>query len=210
MKNSGESFAMLKSTLAEALITRLQDREDIKAISIEQLSYDVEIDPNFARAVVNNVYDLFFYWFNIKINRILAALVEDFREDSSSSTHEKILEALMTILEAFADKRDILKPIHEWAIKDPIFGTALAQMAFKVCDRILVISGDSIHDTSIARIKRSLRIKGLIGLLIGIRSTWFEDKSDDLSPTFRELDKLLQQASEWAQSLRLLESPFEQ
>jgi hypothetical protein len=58
-----------------------------------------------------------------------------------------------------------------------------------------------------ARFQRSLRIKGLIGLLVGIRSVWFQDMSDDLAPTFRELDKLLQQASEWGQSLRLFDGP---
>jgi hypothetical protein len=59
----------------------------------------------------------------------------------------------------------------------------------------------------VARFQRSLRIKGLIGLLVGIRSVWFKDMSDDLAPTFRELDKLLQQASEWGQSLRLFDVP---
>ena len=57
----------------------------------------------------------------------------------------------------------------------------------------------------VARFQRSLRIKGLIGLLVGIRSVWFKDMSDDFAPTFRELDKLLQQASEWGQSLKLFD-----
>ena len=210
MNNSSEGFPLLKSTLAEALIIRLQAGEDILTISLEQLSSDTELDPELVRSFINNVFDLFIYWFDMKVSQILSRLAEDFSEDGSSTTKEKILETLMTILEAFADNRVIFKSTHEWALKEPKFGILLAQTAYQICDRILAISGDLNQDTSIARFKRFARIKGLMGMLIRIRSVWFEDASDDLSPTFRELDKILQSASEWGHSLRLLDISHEQ
>ena len=205
MNANPEDTPILKSALAEALIKRLQMGGNISEIKIQQLALDVEIEAHVANAVVNDVYELFLYWFDLQVSQILVGVGKDFLEDSNASTQEKILEVLMALLEAFASKRDILKIIHGWALKEPKFGIELAQFAYQICDRILVIAGDAHEDMIIARIRRSFRIKGLIGLLVGIRSVWFKDMSDDLSPSFRELDKLLQQASEWGQSLRLFD-----
>ena len=202
-----QDILLLKSALGEALINRLQTGTTISEITIHHLALEVEIEPDVASAIVADPYELFLHWFDTQVSQILVGLVEDFSEDSNASTQEKILEALMTMLEAFASKRDILKSIHGWALKEPKFGIELAQIAYQICDRILTISGDTHQDMLVARFQRSLRIKGLIGLLVGIRSVWFQDMSDDLAPTFRELDKLLQQASEWGQSLRLFDGP---
>ena len=205
MNANPEDTLILKSALAEALIKRLQMGGNISEIKIQQLALDVEIEAHVANAVVNDVYELFLYWFDLQVSQILVELGKDFLEDSNASTQEKILEVLMALLEAFASKRDILKIIHGWALKEPKFGVELAQVAYQICDRILVIAGDAHEDMFVARFRRSLRIKGLIGLLVKIRSVWFKDTSDDLSPSFRELDKLLQQASEWGQSLGLFD-----
>ena len=202
-----QDILILRLALGEALIKRLQTSTNISEITIEHLALDVEIEPDMASAIVNEVYELFLYWFDTQISQILVGLVEDFSEDSDASTREKILETLMTMLEAFASKRDILKTIHEWALKEPKFGIELAQVAYQVCDRILAISGDTHQDILFARFQRSLRVKGLIGLLVRIRTVWFKDMSDDLAPTFKELDKLLKEASEWGQSLRLFDVP---
>ena len=205
MNANPEDTLILKFALAEALIKRLQMGGNISEIKIQQLALDVEIEAHVANAVVNDVYELFLYWFDLQVSQILVELGKDFLEDSNASTQEKILEVLMALLEAFASKRDILKTIHGWALKEPKFGVELAQVAYQICDRILVIAGDAHEDMLVARFRRSLRIKGLIGLLVRIRPVWFKDMSDDLSPSFRELDKLLQQASEWGQSLRLFD-----
>ena len=123
---------------------------------------------------------------------------------------EKILETIMTMLEAFADKRQILKPLHQWALREPKFGLTLAQLAYQICDRILLISGDFPQDTLIANIRRSVRVKGIIALLIKIRAVWLQDQSDDMAPTFRALDSSMQQACEWAESLRLFDNHSEE
>ncbi len=205
VNTNAEGTLMLKSVLADALIKRLHQSTNIAEITIQDLALDVEIEPHLASAIVNDVYQLFLYWFDIQVSQLLVGLVEDFLEDSNSSTQEKILEALMALLEAFASKRDILKIIHGWALREPKFGVELAKFAYQVCDRILVIAGDTYQDMLIPKFQRHLRVKGLIVLLVRISSVWFKDLSDDLAPTFRELDKLLQKASEWGQSLKLFD-----
>ena len=202
-----QDILLLKSALCEALIKRLQTNANISEITIEHLASDIGIEPDMACAIVNQVYELFLHWFEAQISQILLQLVEDFSEDSNASIQEKILEALMTMLEALASKRDIIKKIHEWALKNPRFGIELVQVIYRVCDRILIISGDKHQGMPLARFQRSLRVRGLMGLLVRIRSVWLKDVSDDFAPTFRELDKLLQQASEWGQSLRLFDVP---
>ena len=200
-----EDTLILKLALAEALIKRLQKGINFSDIKIQHLALDVEVEPYVANAIVNDVHELVLHWFDLNVSQILVGLGEDFLEDSNSSTQEKILEALMTLLEAFASKRDILKIIYGQALKEPKFCVDLAKAAYQVCDRILVIAGDAHQDLPLAKFRRSLRVKGLIGLLVKIRSVWFKDVSDDLAPSFRELDKLLQQASDWGQSLRLFD-----
>ena len=210
MTSNNQAPFALKQKLAHALNLRLMANEQISAISIEQLSSDIDCEHHLAVAIAGNSYELFLFWFENEIAEILSALVADFSEDEEASVREKILEAIMTMLEAFADKRQILKPLHHWALREPKFGLALAQLAYQICDRILLISGDFPQDTLIANIRRSVRVKGIIALLIKIRAVWLQDQSDDMAPTFRALDSSMQQACEWAESLRLFDNHSEE
>ena len=60
-------------------------------------------------------------------------------------------------------------------------------------------------DRPIAEARRSLRVSGLIGLLIKTSFVWLKDDSDGLAATFREVDKNLSQAIEIAESFKLFE-----
>lgn len=210
MTSNNQAPFALKQKLAHALNLRLMANEQLSAISIEQLSSDIDCEHHLAVAIAANSYELFLFWFENEIAEILSALVADFSEDEEASVREKILEAIMTMLEAFADKRQILKPLHQWALREPKFGLALAQLAYQICDRILLISGDFPQDTLIANIRRSVRVKGIIALLIKIRAVWLQDQSDDMAPTFRALDSSMQQVCEWAESLRLFDNHSEE
>ena len=48
-----------------------------------------------------------------------------------------------------------------------------------------------------------LRIKGIVGVVMMVARDWMKDDSPDLAPTMKGLDRRLQQAEEWAISLRL-------
>ena len=131
-------------------------------------------------------------------------LVADFSEDKDASTKEKILETLMSILEGFANKRHIVGCIYEMGSKDVSFGTKLGIVVHNICDRILAISGDEKQDTLVTSTVRSVRVKGLMGLLIKVIPGWLEDDSKDFSVTFREVDQSLLKASEWAENFKIL------
>ena len=51
----------------------------------------------------------------------------------------------------------------------------------------------------------SMRIKGVAGVVIVVARVWMKDDSPDLAPTMKELDRRLQQAEEWAASLKLFQ-----
>ena len=50
-----------------------------------------------------------------------------------------------------------------------------------------------------------MRIKGVAGVVMVVARVWMKDDSPDLAPTMKELDRRLQQAEEWAVSLRLFQ-----
>ena len=75
MNANSEDALILKSALAEALIKRLQIGENISDIKIQHLALDVDIEPYVASAIVNDVYELFLYWFDLQVSQILVGLV---------------------------------------------------------------------------------------------------------------------------------------
>ena len=205
MENNYQEIINLKECLSKALITRLHETNDLSAISLDQLSADINMDADLVRSVFRDVNELFLYWFNARVSEIFISLTADFSKDLEASTREKVLETLMSILEAFADKRSIFQRIHKWALKDHQFGISITISAYNICDKILTISGDRKKDLPIAAARRSLRINGLIGLLLKTSLVWFKDDSDGLATTFREVDNNLSQAIEIAESFKLFE-----
>ena len=205
MENNYQGIVDLKECLSEALITRLHETNDLSVISLDQLSADINKDADLVRSVFRDVNELFLYWFNARISEIFVSLTAEFSKDFEATTREKVLETLMSILEAFADKRYIFQRIHKWALRDFQFGISITISAYHLCDMILAISGDKKKDLPIAAVRRSMRIKGLIGLLLKTSLVWFKDDSDGLATTFREVDNNLSQAIEIAESFKLFE-----
>ena len=70
------------------------------------------------------------------------------------------------------------------------------------------VSADTVseikQDTLVTSTVRSVRVKGLMGLLIKVIPGWLEDDSKDLSVTLREVDQSLLKASEWAENFKIL------
>ena len=208
MENNYQRIVDLKECLSEALITRLHEKNDLSVISLDQLSADINMDADLVGSVFCDVNELFLYWFNARVSEIFVSLTADFSKDFEANTQEKVLETLMSILEAFADKRFIFQRLHKWALKDFQFGISITISAYNICDKILTISGDRKKDLPIAAARRSLRINGLIGLLLKTSLVWFKDDSDGLATTFREVDNNLSQAIEIAESFKLFEGSY--
>ena len=55
-----------------------------------------------------------------------------------------------------------------------------------------------------------MRVKGVVGMVMIVARDWMKDDSLDLAPTMKALDRRLQQAEEWAISLRLFRQSKQQ
>ena len=69
MENNYQGIVNLKECLSEALITRLHETNDLSAISLDQLSADINMDADLVRSVFRDVNELFLYWFNARSKR---------------------------------------------------------------------------------------------------------------------------------------------
>ena len=194
----------LKAELAQALIVRIENSRVITRISLEQLSVDIKTDIDLVFSVVADENELVLYWVKEEVSKIFTELVGDFSDDNTASTQEKILESLMSIFEFFNKKRQVVRYIHQLALKDINFSLSFGTFIYNMCDRILVISGDKKRNISPDLSFRSVRVKGLMFLLIKIIPVWLQDDSDDLSVTYREIDQSLKQAREWAETFNIV------
>ena len=70
--------------------------------------------------------------------------------------------------------------------------------------RMLAMAGDNCDGW-----QGLMRIKGVTAVVLVVARVWMKDDSSDLAPTMKELDRRLQQAEEWAVSLRLLQQSHE-
>ncbi len=204
MENNYKEISKLKADLSDALITRIENSEKISSLSLEQLSADINADVDIVCSVVNDITELPLYWFEQQLTIIFMRLVVDFSDDKDASTREKLLETLMSIFETFGNKRHIVRYIYQWGLKDINLSILLGTFLYNICDRILGISGDKKQDMFVSSIFRSVRVKGLMALLIKIFLVWMKDDSEDLSLTYREIDQSLNRASEWAKSFKLI------
>ena len=204
METNYKEISKLKTDLSEALILRIEKSDNISSFSLEKLSADINTDLDVVCSVVNDIIELPVYWLDEQVSIIFLGLVVDFSEDKNASTREKILEALMSIFETFANKRHIVRSIYKWGLKDINLTILLGAFIYNMCDRILAISGDKKQDMLVTSMFRSVRIKGLMGLLVKIIPVWIKDNSDDLSVTYREVDQSLSRASEWAESFKII------
>ena len=204
LENNYQEISELKKDLLEAFRLRIENSELISNISLEVLASDVKSDIELIYSVVNDIDGLILYWFDEQISEIFIGLVEEFSDDTNASTKEKITETLMSILETFANKRQLIHNVYQRALRDVKFSFLLLNFLQNMCDRILAISGDKKQDMPIPMLLRSARVKGLIGVLIKIIPVWLKDNSEDLSVTYREIDQSLHTASEWAESLRVI------
>ena len=89
MENNYQGIVNLKECLSEALIKRLHEKNDLSAISLDQLSADINMDADLVRSVFRDVNELFLYWFNARVSEIFVSLTADFSKDFEATTQEK-------------------------------------------------------------------------------------------------------------------------
>ena len=129
----------------------------------------------------------------------------DIEDAGEISIREKILEALMHRFEVYAPYRVQIEAVNRAARTRPDLGVALGLNLQHVTRRMLAMAGDSCEGW-----RGMLRIKGVVGVVMMVARDWMKDDSPDLAPTMKALDRRLQQAEEWAISLRLFRQSEQQ
>jgi len=89
--------------------------------------------------------------------------------------------------------------IHQAAGRDPLLAACLLARLSDTIDRLLSLCGDHVTGW-----RRTARIKGVVAVLLRVRSVWQGDDTPGLSLTLSALDKELRRAAEWAVSFGVL------
>ena len=125
---------------------------------------------------------------------------DDFADASGASVYEKLLEGLISRFELYAPLREQMQAVHRAALRNPVLAACLLARLADMTDRLLSICGDEVTGW-----KRQARIKGIMAVLLRVRSVWQSDDTADLSQTLSSLDKELRRAADWAVSFRVLD-----
>ena len=129
----------------------------------------------------------------------LAGVATDFADAPEASVQEKLLEGLISRFELYAPYRPQMAAVHDAARRDPLLAACLLASLSDMIDRLLRLCGDHVTGW-----RRRARIKGVVAVLLRVRSVWQKDDTADLALTLSALDKELTRAAEWAVSLRVL------
>lgn len=123
----------------------------------------------------------------------------DFADDPDASIYEKLLEGLIMRFEVLAPSRPQFRTLHQEAMKNPLLAAHCLHQLSHSIGRLLYLAGDETTG-----ILKQVRITGIVGVLMRVRSVWMTDESADLGLTIKKLDDELKKACEWAVTLRVL------
>ena len=198
MQDNAEKWSDLRLRLKEALWSDLAS-QSWSALSLDSAADDLLIDRAEAKLAAISKTDLVLEKLGELDRDALAGSHQDFSEDPDATIHDKLLEGLIHRFETYQAFKAQIRHLHDGALRDPKLGLKLIARLTKSMDQLLYICGDTK-----AGAQRQLRVKGLTGLVMSVRSDWLDDDSADLSTTTKILDKRLKQAAEWAETFRLI------
>ena len=198
MQDDEEKWSDLRLRLKEALWSDLAS-QSWSALSLDSAADDLLIDRAEARLAAISKTDLVLETLTELDREALAGSHQDFSEDPDATIHDKLLEGLIHRFETYQACKTQIRHLHDGALRDPKLGLKLIAGLSKSMDKLLYICGDTKGGA-----QRQLRVKGLTGLVMSVRSDWLDDDSSDLSKTTKILDKRLKQAAEWAETFRII------
>ena len=170
----------------------------LAALSLNEIAQNVGVDATLASAVAGDPQRLVLGKIAELDDQSVLESFADIEDAGEISVREKILEALLHRFEVYAPYRLQIKAVSRAARARPDLGLALVFNLQNVTRRMLAMAGDSCEGW-----RGVMRIKGVVGVVMIVARDWIEDDSPDLAPTMKALDRRLQQAEEWAISLRV-------
>ena len=190
-----EIFAKLADEAWQQLGSR-----PLTELTVTNIAAHADVDVALAVAVAGDPQQLVLGKMAALDDQALMESFADIQDAGPVPTREKILEALMHRFEVYAPYRTQIRALSRAARGRPDLGVALGIGLQSVTRRMLAMAGDHCDGW-----RGIMRIKGVAGVVMVVAGAWMKDDSPDLAPTMKELDRRLQQAEEWAVSLRLFQ-----
>ena len=191
--------AQIFATLADEAWRQLGSRP-LTELKLAEIAAHVDVDASLAVAVAGGPQQLVLGKMAALDDQAVLESFADIEDAGAVSTREKILEALMHRFEVYAPYRTQIQALNRAARRRPDLALALGLGLQSVTRRMLAMAGDHCDGW-----RGILRTKGVAGVVLVVARVWMDDDSPDLAPTMKELDRRLQQAEEWAISLRVFQ-----
>ena len=197
--NDAGHTAQIFATLVDEAWQQLGSRP-LAELTLAEIAAHADVDAALAVAVAGDPQQLVLGKMAALDDLAVLDSFADIEDAGAVPIREKILEALMHRFEVYAPYRTQIQALNRAARGRPDLAIALGLGLQSVTRRMLAIAGDHCDGW-----RGAMRIKGVAGVVMIVARVWMKDDSSDLSPTMRELDRRLQQAEEWAVSLRLFQ-----
>ena len=197
--NDAEQIAKVFATLSDEAWRQLGSRP-LADLTVAEIAVHADVDAGVAVAVAGDPQQLVLGKMAALDDVAVLESFADIEDAGAIPIREKILEALMHRFEVYAPHRAQIQALNTAARGHPALAMALGLGLQSVVRRMLAMAGDSCDGW-----RGVMRIKGVSGVMMVVTRVWMKDDSPDLAPTMKELDRRLQQAEEWAFSLRLIQ-----
>ena len=189
--------AKIFATLADEAWRQLGSRP-LTELMLAEIAAHADVDAALAVAVAGSPQQLILGKMAALDDQAVLESFADIEDAGAVSSREKILEALMHRFEVYAPYRTQIQALNRATRGRPDLALALGLGLQSVTRRMLAMAGDECGGW-----RGLMRVKGVVGVVMVVARVWMKDDSPDLAPTMKELDRRLQQAEEWAVSLRL-------
>ena len=191
--------AQIFATLADEAWQQLGYRP-LAELTLAEIAAHADVDATLALAVAGDPQQLILGKMATLDDQAVLESFGDIQDAGAVPIREKILEALMHRFEVYAPYRTQIQALNREARRRPDLALALGLGLQYVTRRMLAMAGDHCDGW-----RAEMRVKGVAGVVMVVARVWMKDDSPDLAPTMKELDQRLQQAEDWAVSLRLFE-----
>ena len=196
--NAGQN-AQIFATLADEAWEQLGSRPLVD-LAVAEIAAHADVDAALAVAIAGDPQQLILGKMALLDDKAVLESFADIEDAGEVPIREKILEALMHRFEVYAPYRVQIQAVSRAASRRPDLALALGLRLQALSRRILAMAGDHCDGW-----RGVMRIKGVAGVVMVVARVWMKDDSPDLAPTMKDLDRRLQQAQEWAVSLRLFQ-----
>ncbi|MEC8109171.1 MAG: hypothetical protein VX106_02015 [Pseudomonadota bacterium] len=191
--------AQIFANLADEAWQQLGSRT-LADLTLAEIAAHVDVEAGLAVALAGDLQQLILGKMAALDDQAVLESFADIEDAGVVPTREKVLEAILHRFEVYAPYRAQVQALNRAARARPDLALALGLGLHAVTRRMLAMAGDDCDGW-----RGSMRVKGVAGVVMFVARTWMKDDSPDLAPTMKELDRRLQQAEEWADSLQLFQ-----